>query len=902
MNKKSQFFIVSIVLFSMALTSIIYLLTIPNELSKKDIQNQMKDYDDFYSSLKTLRQLSTSINNYWPKSQPNRLSFQVSNINYDLANNQLYLMNLELDDSINDESFYLSNNGKKMSFSISQIGTSNYLISFKDSIPLDESKNYYLFFNKLSDSETYLMDEEKISDYFEINELINYESNTYKATINKSSGEIISIKLSGTNYETLSLAAKSNSYSQSNCNANYSFTSYSNNVLRINFTCLLGTVTLTQNYDFHPDFIIVNQDFNILYFNNYNLSLIANSFLNSLLTNEGLNESLTQTVLTSYDSKYASIFLDDYGTLLIGNNSKPYIITNPNITLDYRLNETNFNPGTYSQKIIIAPYFNNYNYSLRIANNYFSNPLNTITITKNDFLNYFKLSFLNILSNSFNNMLFFINKSYSNTKMASISQDSKYTISQFNIKNQKLLNNSLIDESGNELKFGYYTKNYARNSTFPTYLCNNESMNVYNTTYEFMKINGSQIIIQINTTGEINAKLYDYSDNLITQDTFSTNTILTINNDVNGLYKLVISNENACFKISVNSPLISVKSPIIINTSQNLELFFKTNQNFQLIKTNITNSPTVTLSNALGTLVNDSNSFSYNVSNNYYDLVNYYLNITAGKFYLSNENNFGIKNSYLPTSYDINGAIIKDYNAIEYYSINNSEPSNYCIMNYSNTQLNNSGYSIDFTNKEFTIDSVNWVYGSEIFNINDLNFDFNGLILDTSLLKSFELDSANATMIITAINDSNLIIIDLENIKKSFDLKINLRINGDLDNYYNFNSKNEYYETSTNIDSKTLLKGYNFIAKNDSGNYFAIIFNADDLVKLNEAIKVHNNYLQISLSKYSKKIYLYFTNDINDLLKIVDGLNNNIIISNELLTYNYFYTSQNFKSSGTIFG
>lgn len=885
----------------MALTSIIYLLTIPSELSKKDIQSQLRDYDDFYSSLKTLRQLSMSINQYWPKSQPNRLSFQVSNINQDIATDQLYLMNLELDDSANSQSFYLLSDGKKMSFSTNKIDSKNHLISFKDSIQAGEAKEYHLFFNKLTDSETYLMDEPELSDYSETNDLINYESNTYKATVNKSSGEILSIKLSGTDYETLNVYAKSNNDIQSNCNANYSFVSYYNNVLRINFTCLLGTVTLNQNYYFHPEVLLISQNFNILYFNNYNISLIADSNLNSLLTSNGVNESLSEPTLTMHDSKYASLFFQDYGALLIGNDSIPYIITSPNITVDYRFNQTSFNPGTYSQKILIVPYYNNYNYSLRIAKNYFNNPSNTLALTKNDFLNYFKLSFLNILSNSFNSMLFFINNTYSDNMLASVSTDSKYTISEFSIKNHQILNNSLIDESGNDLKFSYFTKNYARNSTLPVYLCNNESMNVYNTTYEFMKVNGSEIIILVNTTGEINAKLYDYSNQLILEDTFSADSILSATNALNGIYRLTISNENACFNIEVNSPLLSVKSPIIVNVSKNAELFFSTESSFELIKTNITGSPRVTLSNALGVLVNDSNNFSYDVSNNYYSPANYYLNINSGKFYLSNAFNFGVKESYLSKNYDINGLILKDYNSIEYYTINNSNPSSYCIMNYSNNELNNTDYSIDFINNDFIKDSVNWA-SSDLFNIDSSTFDFKGLILDAAFLKSYELNSANASMIITLINDSNLFIIDFENVKKIFDLKFNLRINGDGDNYYNFNSHPGYYAVSKNIDSKELVKGYNFVAKNDSDNYFAVIFNADDLEQSSDAIVVHNDYLKLSLSKYSKRIYLYFTNDYNDLLKIVDGLNNNIVISNELLTYNYFYTSKNFKSSGTIFG
>jgi hypothetical protein len=902
MNKKSQFFIVSIVLFSMALTTIIYLLTIPAELSKNDMQSQMRDYDDFYSSLKTLRQLSMSINNYWPKSQPNRLSFQAANINQDYEKNQLFLMNLQLDDSAVGESFYLSGNGEKMPFSISQSGPKSYLIGFKDSINPGKSKEYYLFFNKMADSQIYLADENKASDYYETGQTVNYESNAYTAVLNKSSGEILSLKLTGTDYETMKIGAKSNDNSQSGCSSNYSFISYSNNVLSINFTCLLGTVSLIQNYDFHPDFFSVSQDFNILYYGFYNLSLNANSSLNSLATNIGVNESISQPELTYYNSKYASLFYQNYGTLLIGNDSNPYIITSPNnITVDYRLNSSSFSPGLYSQKIIVVPYYNNYTYSLRIADNYFYNPTNSLILSKNEFLSYFKLSFLNILSSSFNTMLFFINSTYSNSRLASISADSKYALSEFSLKNQQLLNKTLLDESGNNMGFSFSTKNYARNSTFPSYLCNNESMNIYNTTYEFMKISGSEILISIKTSGEINAKLYDYSGRLLLNSTFSSDSVISASNPLNGLYRLIISNENSCFKVEVNSPLISANSPIISNSSENYGLFFSSQSGFGLNKTNLLQSPRVILSNAAGILANDSNNFSYTSQTNYYSPTDYYLNITAGMLFLNNSINFGPKESYLSKTYDIKGAILKDYNAIEYYMLNDSEPAVYCAMNYSSGVLNNTGYSIDFENSGFFVNNINWS-SSNLFSTDNSIFDFDYMVLNSSLLKSFQFDSSNSVMVLSAINNSNLFAIDFEDVKNSFGFKVNLKINGSADNYYNFNSESGYFNTSKSIDSMAMDKGYNFIAKRDSNAYLAIIFDADDLEQSGSAIVAHNNYIKISLSKYCQKIYLYFTDDYNDLLKIVDGLNNNIIIGNELLSYDYFYSSQNFKSSGTIFG
>ena len=901
MNKKTQFFIVSTVIISMALTTIIYLLTIPGELSRKDIQGQLRDYDDFYSGLKTLRQLSMSIHDYWPKSHPNRLGFELTNLGSKDATNQVFLLNFEVDDSAVKESFYLIRGGEKLAFSASQVSAKNYLLSFKDSVSRGSSNEYYLFFNKLSDTSAYLKEDEKISDYYETSQAINYESSTYKAMLNKSSGEVLSVKLSGNGYELGSLQAASNNNLQSGCTANYSFTSYSNNVLSVNFTCMLGTVTLVQNYEFHPDFFLVSQDFSVLYFGSYNLSLTAITSLNSLASSVGVYEPLSQPALTLHDSKYASLFYQDYGALFIGNDSAPHLITSPNITMHYRINSSSFNSGTYSQKIIIMPYYNDYNYSLIAADNYFNNPINRRSMEKNEFLSYFKLSFLNLLSNSFNSMFFFINTTRSNNMITSISREPSYSPREFTITHKELFNKSLLQASGKELSYSLTTDNYHRNSSIPYYLTNNESLGVLNTTYEFAKLSGSQITAIINTTGPINVKILDYLSQLIYDNNISSDAVISLESNISGIFKIVISNESALFKVSVNQPIISVNSPIILNSSGNSELFFKTDSSFNLNKTNLIGSAMAVLSSSISVLINESGNFSYESGNNHYSKANYYLNVSSGKTFIDNGLNFGAKNSYLSGDYEINGMIFKNFNALEYYRINNSAPNNYCALSYNNSVINNTAYSIDFANNGFIIDSINWS-SSELFSIDSSAFSFSGLILDSCLMNSFQFDSANASMILTALNDSKLFIINFENVKKIFDFKVNLRISGDADNYYNFNSETGYFAASKIIGSKSLNLGYNFIAKNDSGTFAAIIFKADDLMQSSSSIIAHNDYLQISLSKFCKKVYLYITDDLNELIKMSSELGNEITVSDELLTYNYYYTSQRFKSSGTILG
>jgi hypothetical protein len=61
MNKKTQFFILSVLIFSIALTAMAYAMTLPSILSKKGTESQMGDYNDFTQVINALKQSSQEL-------------------------------------------------------------------------------------------------------------------------------------------------------------------------------------------------------------------------------------------------------------------------------------------------------------------------------------------------------------------------------------------------------------------------------------------------------------------------------------------------------------------------------------------------------------------------------------------------------------------------------------------------------------------------------------------------------------------------------------------------------------------------------------------------------------------------------------------------------------------------
>jgi hypothetical protein len=138
-------------------------------------------------------------------------------------------------------------------------------------------------------------------------------------------------------------------------------------------------------------------------------------------------------------------------------------------------------------------------------------------------------------------------------------------------------------------------------------------------------------------------------------------------------------------------------------------------------------------------------------------------------------------------------------------------------------------------------------------------------------------------------------------INDSFKLSMNISILGDADNYYNLNSLTpNYYASSSIINSKELIIGYNLASKNDSENYFSIFFDYDCIEKSSQAIIFSNNYIELSLNKFCKKIFFQFSNDSSKTIGLWEGLRNNLGQGN--YAYNYTFSSTTLDSSGTLLG
>jgi hypothetical protein len=207
---------------------------------------------------------------------------------------------------------------------------------------------------------------------------------------------------------------------------------------------------------------------------------------------------------------------------------------------------------------------------------------------------------------------------------------------------------------------------------------------------------------------------------------------------------------------------------------------------------------------------------------------------------------------------------------------------------------------MDFSSNELLINSANWLSGP-LISINGEQAAFQGIARDSCPIKSFNYSSNGTQIILSAFNNSNLFMMEFSGANESFELGMNISILGNADNYYNLNSLSpNYYASSALINSKELNMGYNFASKNDSENHFSIIFDYDCIDKSSQAITFANDYIGLSINKFCKKIFFHFTNDSSEIMRLIDGFNNDLGQGN--YAYNYTFSSTTLDSQGTLLG
>ncbi len=870
MNNKTQFFILSILIFSMALTAMAYAMTLPSILSRKGAESQMGDYNDFTQVINAVKQSSQELQIGWGAAQSMKAGFSIKNLGAESPNMQAYFVKIQGASGADFRSFELRGSKK---YSVANFGENDYLLFFHDDLKTMESKDYGLFYSNATDTIIPVREYEPISSYYETSSQIIYESITYSANISKITG-IASIYLPQDSAPSITLQAGSENSYMSSCSPSYFISSSAYGSLTIYFQCDLGEgVSINQSYSLSPDFIAVSQEFTIASPASHDLLLMATTNLASQISN----------------GKYAITYTGDKGALLIFNDSIPSISTTQ---INCSEKTLNYAVGQYSQGIIIMPYYGHYNYSINAAQNYLSNPQKYSIMLKDDFFSHFsssiKKSSLSTLSA----------QSFSTQAILQKNSAAIYSLKPFSGLSQAKMN---IENIGKELIGAEYGFLIAGNSSIPYSLCTNHVQGIESIEYEFAKIDNSTIIISLELDNEANLKIIAPDESIITdEDINQTNIVLSFEPKGKGIYKAIISNQSVCAKIGINAPLLSASSPIILDCESECNLFFSASQNFTLSKKNIEGIARLWLYDNYGLINSSLPDYSYTSGKDYYPKNDYYLKIEEGTVLLNNSLNYGIQSSYLPYEHLAKVIIIDDFKTANYYTFSQEEKNDYCEMDYSNGKLTANDYSLNLSSNELLINSANWLSGP-LISINGEQAEFQGIAVDSCPLKSFNYSANDFQIILSAFNNSNLFMMEFSGANESFELSMNISILGNADNYYNLNSLiSNYYASSASINYKELVYGYNFASKNDSENYFSIFFDYDCMDKSSQAITFANDYISLSINKFCKRIFFQFSNDSSKIMGLIDGFRNNLGQGN--YAYNYTFSSTTLDSRGTLLG
>jgi len=725
MNKKTQFFILSVLIFSMALTAMIYAMTLPPVLSKKGIESQMGDYNDFTQVINALKQSSQEPQTGWGAAQSMKAELLIKNSGVDSPNMQNYFIKINGTEGIDLRSFELRGAKK---YSVAPYGENSYLLFFQDNLQSMESKNYGLFYSNITDPTLPEREYEPISSYYETSSQIIYESITYSINISKITG-IASIYLPQDSTPSMSLQAASGNHYMSACAPSYFVSSNVYGTLTIHFQCdLEDGVSINQSYSLNPDFIAIMQEFTIESPASHNLLLSATTNLTNQINAE----------------KYAITYTGDKGALLIFNDSIPSATLTQINCSEKTLNYT---AGKYSQGIIIMPYYNHYNYSINTAQNYLSNPQKYSIISKHDFFTQFsndvRKSSLSMLST----------QSFSTIAIRQKDSASIYSLKPFSGLSYARIN---IENIGKELIGAEYDFLALGNSSIPYKLCTKKEEGIESIEYEFAKIDNSSILISLELDNEANLKITAPDQSIIAdEDINQSNILLSFEPKGKGIYKATITNQSICARISINSPLLSAKSPIILDCESECSLFFSAGQNFTLSKKNIEGVARLWLYDNYGLINSSLPDYSYTSGKNYYPKNDYYLKIEEGTVLLNNSLNYGMQSTYLPYEHLANAIIFDDFKTANYYKFSKEDKISYCAMDYSNGVLTTNDYSINFSKNELLINSDNWLSGP-LFSINGEQAEFQGLTGDSCLIKSFNYSANDSQIILSAFNNSNL--------------------------------------------------------------------------------------------------------------------------------------------------
>ena len=952
MNKKGQFFIISTVVMAIALTTIIGLLTIPLQLTTTSLTSQTRDLNDMRTAVNNLKTLTNSLYNYWPAEQTMMTEFTAKDYNdYDALNNN-FIIRLGIDDYAVDNSFALYSNGRIILATFSQNSNGTLIISFKDTILKGEEKEYRVFYSVMTDSQRALTNSAENSNYEDNATHVKYESPNYLVLMNKTTGLITDLKIKGYSNDLITYmgarVTNATDYTQDGMAAEVAVLKYSNNVLLVNSSGRINNTYVTQLYSFHPGIISVNQEYEILTFGLYNLSYVINATteLDSLAYQDTIIAGIIQPAEASFGSdKYYTVFRNNntgFG-ILYSQESTTSVITGTGTDTRVQLTNNDYSTtGIVRQEIIIVPYYNGYNYSITAGKNFANNPAVAYNYTKNEYLKTVWQQFDNFLKSSLNSFDFVTSQNNTLNPQIIIGKNNNpssipFECNTLSFYNKDLNTLEITNNNGLTAPYGITTQNYHNISYLGFNTVNNAGEGIASTNYSLMNPYGNDFTITVSFNSEtvddaIAATVYAPNNTIVNITTiipanpenWETREVLVSGFNVSGVYTLNLAGDNSVFTASTTLPLISAKAPLIINATLTQQIYFELGKTETLTTTDInSNAPRITINNTDRTIINNTGSFTNAINHTYYTNTPYYLLMTPGVMKISADLNLGLKNYYLSPENDVTYVISDRVLGKNYYYLNSSDSTTIKTVQYSNMsysdslkELNNSLYSWDFDDEEFTLaGSDNWFHGGDFYactgtyaacTTETTSFTYNSLIENTTLFKSALFTSNVITPIITMNNNTDLFKLKLvNNADDDYTFGLEMRVNGNNDEYYktSFNKEGALTGTEFFHYSNLTSSEWNYIAKNDSNNVLGLFFQSNDLKQANNVLIINDDYLRIGLNKYGDKIlYFYLGNDWNDLDKILSELNNKPLCYDELINCYFNYNSENAEGSGYIIG
>ncbi|VVB74539.1 Uncharacterised protein [Candidatus Tiddalikarchaeum anstoanum] len=948
MNKKSQFFLISTVALAISLTTIVLLYTIPYQLSINNLLSQNSGVSELSTLIKSLNSLTNTLYNSWPSMQSYRTNFEILNVNAEKVGDEPFIITLPINDYARVTSMELRDeDGRLLDASYSSPDNGTLTISFKDTLEGGISKTYNVYYDIISDEKSVLKEAVVNSRVIETLSSLNYKSPYYNIVFNKNNGVVTELEVEGdnnnlaTNYYARTRIGGTD-YDETGMTANFSY-DYHNNVASILIEGdIVSGVRLTQHYFLHPEGIILYQDYTITSSGTYNLSYVLDTTesLDSLAYDNTVNIGLVEPAETIFNSEnYHTLFKDNTGLSIINlDNSITTISTGGGMHSRIQLASNSYNSGTYTQRIIIVPYFNNYTTSKMISMASLNNPAKITTLSKSQYLAY-QFEPLLYLSKGYSDILTFSEQNSAESTRTVYTSNYYTNIptgNSFRTSNNIDYDTLNVTRLGENVPHGITTKNHNYNSQLGFFITNNAGLNVDGTIINLLNIDGK------NFTLSINMNSLQVSDTL-TLNVFSPNNILvksevlvpsipgsfeektiTINGlNESGTYKVNLSGDNVVFTLHSTTPLLNVQLPFIINSTLNDSLYFETDNDFYLNITSLDGDKIIILNNSANTFINEVTPVNEIITHHYYGFTPYYLTLEGGTILLDGNVNLGKEEYYLNNENAVEVVLYDSFIGKQEYDLAYDESNtgyyrqetNISFIESANT-LENKDYSWDLDNEVFIYkNSNNWFYNGDFYacmgvygacSTETTNFTYDALLDDNELFKTASFNSDSIKPVITVYNDSSLFKIVISNpIGLNYYFGLNIRINGDADTYYKTSFTQEQPLSVTEFINSTIIDetGWSYIGKRDSTSAAALFAKTSDLEQGSVTGIISNDYLRMGLNGFgTKTLYFYIGDDWNSVEKVESYLNSMPESRNEPINYFYTYTSGNVKSIGTLIG